>query len=386
MLDISKIVKFIRSKFPNTEFIPLHSPIFLGNEKQYLNETIDSTFVSSVGEFVNRFENELSRFLKADYAVATSNGTSALHTALLVCDVEKDDEVLTQAITFVATANAINYIAAKPVFIDVDIDTFSMSPSALSSFLEKNAAKKQNGYTYNRNTGRKISACVPMHTFGLASRIEEIKEVCDHWNISLIEDAAESLGTYYEGKHTGTFGKVGVFSFNGNKIITCGGGGAVVTSDPEIAQKAKHLTTQAKLPHAWRFYHDELGYNYRMPNLNAALAFAQLEQLPDFLTKKRKLAHSYQAFFEGMGVSIAKEMIDTKSNYWLNALILDNRSALEEFLLETNRQKVMTRPIWDLMSTLPMYQNCENDGLKNSRWLVDRVVNIPSSVTNFSDE
>ncbi len=386
MLNINKIIEFIRSKFPHTEFIPLHSPIFVGNEKQYLNETIDSTFVSSVGEFVNRFENEFSRFLKMDYAVATSNGTSALHTALLVCDVEKDDEVLTQAMTFVATANTINYISAKPVFIDVDIDTFSMSPSALRSFLEKNAERKQNGYTYNRNTGRKISACIPMHTFGLASRIEEIKEVCEDWNISLIEDAAESLGTYYQGKHTGTFGKVGVFSFNGNKIITCGGGGALVTSNPEIAQKAKHLTTQAKVPHPWRFYHDELGYNYRMPNLNAALACAQLEQLPNFLTKKRQLAHSYQAFFESIGVSIAKEMIDTKSNYWLNALILDNRSALEEFLLETNRQKVMTRPIWDLMNTLPMYEKCESDGLKNSRWLVDRVVNIPSSVTNYWHE
>lgn len=386
MLNITKIIEFIRSKFPQTEFVPLHSPIFTGNEKQYLNETIDSTFVSSVGEFVNRFENELSNFLKVNYVVATSNGTSALHTALLVCDVKKDDEVLTQAMTFVATANAINYVAAKPVFIDVDIDTFGMSPSALSSFLEKNAEKKQNGYTYNRDTGRKISACIPMHTFGLASRIEQIKEICDVWNISLIEDAAESLGTYYQGKHTGTFGKVGVFSFNGNKVITCGGGGAVVTGNPEIAQKAKHLTTQAKVPHPWRFYHDEIGYNYRMPNLNAALACAQLEQLPNFLTKKRQLAHSYQAFFESIGVSIAKEMIDTTSNYWLNALILDNRSALEEFLLETNRQKVMTRPIWDLMNTLPMYQNCESDGLKNSRWLVDRVVNIPSSVTNFADE
>jgi aminotransferase in exopolysaccharide biosynthesis len=380
MERIDKIIEFIRSRFPNRDFIPLHSPYFGGNEKKYVNETIDSTFVSSVGEFVNLFERKLAEFTSSKYAIAIVNGTSALHTALLLFNVSNKDEILSQAITFIATANAISYVGATPIFIDVDMDTMGMSPTALNSFLERNAEKKADGFTYNKNTGRKISACIPMHTFGLPLRIDEIKDICLSWNISLIEDAAESIGSYYLGKHTGSFGKIGVFSFNGNKTITCGGGGALITDDEEIAKKAKHITTQAKVPHPWRFTHDQTAYNYRMPNLNAALACAQLEQLPKFLENKRELASQYEIFFKSLEIPFAKEINYAQSNYWLNAIILKDKQELEAFLIKTNHEKVMTRPMWDLMNTLPMFRNCEHDELMNSHWLQDRVVNIPSSV------
>lgn len=380
LIETEKIIQFIKSKFPNKEFIPLHSPHFGGNERKYINETIDSTFVSSVGEFVNLFERKLVEFTSCKYAIATVNGTSALHIALLLCNVTNNDEVISQAITFIATANAISYVGATPIFIDSDIDTMGMSPKALNLFLNKNAEKKADGFTYNKNTGRKISACIPMHTFGLPLRIDEITDICLKWNISLVEDAAESIGSYYNGRHTGTFGKIGVFSFNGNKTITCGGGGAIITDDKDLAIKAKHITTQAKVPHPWRFTHDQIAYNYRMPNLNAALACAQLEQLPKFLQNKRELSSQYETFFKSLGIPFAKEINNAKSNYWLNAIILSDRTELDNFLLQTNREKVMTRPMWDLMNTLPMFGNCQHDDLINSRWLQDRVVNIPSSV------
>ncbi len=380
MLDIDKIIQFIRYKFPNQDFIPLHSPHFGGNEKKYVNEVIDSTFVSSVGEFVKLFEVRIEEFTGSKHAIAMVNGTSALHIALILAGVSTGNEVLSQALTFIATANAIHYVGAKPVFIDVDMDTMGMSPKALNLFLQNNAVKRADGFTYNNKTGKKISACVPMHTFGLPLRIDEIQEICFQWNIALIEDAAESIGSYYKGKHTGTFGKVGIFSFNGNKTITCGGGGIIITDDEVLAKKAKHLTTQAKLSHPWRFTHDEIGYNYRMPNLNAALACAQLEELPGFVQNKRELALQYQDFFKSMNISCAKEIDDARANYWLNAIILKDTKEMESFLLKTNDEKVMTRPIWDLMNTLPMFSGCEHDGLANSKWLGDRVVNIPSSV------
>ena len=379
MSDISKTIDFIRKTFNTEEFIPLHAPHFGGNEKKYLNETIDSTFVSSVGAFVNLFEEKMAEYTGAKFAIACVNGTNALHMAMLVCGVERDDEVLSQSLTFIATANAISYIGAKPVFIDVDKDTMGMSPEALKRFLENHATKNEDGFTYNRTSGKRISACIPMHTFGLPLRIDEIAEICENWNIVLIEDAAESLGSYYKGKHTGVFGKIGVFSFNGNKTITCGGGGALITDDEELAIKAKHLTTQAKIPHTWKFRHDDIGYNYRMPNLNAALACAQLEQLDKILENKRELAEKYKTFFADTHYKFVNEPENSKANYWLNALILENEEERDLFLTETNENGVMTRPIWDLMSSLPMFEDCQNDGLEKSKWLEERVVNIPSS-------
>lgn len=380
MNTIDQTISFIRKTFGSeNDFIPLHAPYFGGNEKKYLNETIDSTFVSSVGAFVNLFEEKMAQYTGAKYAVACVNGTNALHIAMILCGVKQDDEVLSQSLTFIATANAISYIGAKPVFIDVDKDTMGMSPDALRNFLENNAEKKSDGFTYNKTTGRKIAACITMHTFGLPLRIDEIAAICQEWNIDLIEDAAESLGSFYEGKHTGVFGKIGVFSFNGNKTITCGGGGALITDDEELAKRAKHLTTQAKIPHPWKFRHDDIGYNYRMPNLNAALACAQLEQLDKILQNKRELAEKYQNFFAETKFTFVTEPENSKSNYWLNALILENEEERDVFLTQTNEKGVMTRPIWDLMSSLPMFENCQNDGLENSKWLEERVVNIPSS-------
>ncbi|WP_292010868.1 LegC family aminotransferase [Chryseobacterium sp.] len=379
MEKYGSLIGFIRKTFNSEDFIPLHAPYFGGNEKKYLNETIDSTFVSSVGEFVNRFEKDIAEYTGAKYGIAIVNGTNALHMAMLVSGVERNDEILSQSLTFIATANAISYIGAQPVFIDVDKDTMGMSPKALQSFLKKNAKKETDGYTYNLTTGRKISACIPMHTFGLPCRIDEIDEICKEWNIILIEDAAESLGSTYKGQQTGRFGKIGTFSFNGNKTITCGGGGALITDDETIAKRAKHLTTQAKIPHPWKFRHDEIGYNYRMPNLNAALACAQMEQLDRFIKNKRELAELYKGFFKNSEIEFVEEIVGAKANYWLNAVILGNEQERDLFLTETNNAGVMTRPIWDLMNSLPMFENCQNDGLENSIWLSERIVNLPSS-------
>jgi perosamine synthetase len=374
-------IDFVKTQFPDQDFIPLHAPHFGGNEKKYLIETIDSNFVSSVGPFVNKFEVEIAKYTEAKYAIACVNGTSALHIALIVNDVKVNDEVLSQALTFIATANAISYSNAVPVFIDVDKDTLGMSPAALRFFLEKNAEKKHDGFTYNKTTNRRIKACIPMHTFGFPLRIDEIENICKEWNISLIEDAAESLGSYYKKKHTGRFGIVGTLSFNGNKTITCGGGGALITNDEALAKRAKHLTTQAKLPHSWRFSHDEIGYNYRMPNLNAALACAQLEQLNSILANKRELANLYKTFFISVSdIEFVSEIEGAKANYWLNTILLHDKTAQETFLQTTNQKGVMTRPAWDLMNTLGMFKNCQHDGLVNSQWLADRIVNIPSSV------
>ncbi|MBC7915270.1 MAG: LegC family aminotransferase [Pyrinomonadaceae bacterium] len=372
------IVEFVKQQFPNKNFIPLHEPVFIGNEKKYVVDAIDSTFVSSVGRYVNRFEEMMVDITGAKYAVATVNGTNALHMALLLADVKEEDEVLSQALTFIATANAISYIGAKLVFIDVDKDTLGMSPKALQDFLEVHAEKRSDGFTYNKLSSRKISACVPMHTFGFPCRIDEIVTICEEWNIFLVEDAAESLGSYYQNKHTGVFGKIGVFSFNGNKTVTCGGGGALVTNDEIIAKRAKHLTTQAKVPHKWEFVHDEIGYNYRMPNLNAALACAQLEQLKLFVENKRALAEKYKALCEELGVVFVAELENAKANYWLNTLILKNLQERNAFLEYTNENGVMTRPVWELMSRLSMFKECQSDSLANSIWLADRVVNIPS--------
>lgn len=374
------IATFIKDVFPNREFIPLHEPFFAGNEKEYLLNTIDTTFVSSVGEYVNRFEAEIATYTGAKHAVACVNGTNALHIAMVVSGIKANEEVLTQALTFIATSNAISYIGAKPVYIDVDTDTLGMSPNSLKKFLDEFAIKRDDGYTYNKLTNRRIAACIPMHTFGFPLRIDEIKKLCDEWNIILIEDAAESLGSFYKNIHTGRWGEIGVFSFNGNKTITCGGGGALITDNSATAKKIKHLTTQAKVPHRWKFIHDEIGYNYRMPNLNAALACAQLEQIDFILERKRKLSEEYSLFFESINVPFVKEINDAHANYWLNAIILTDKYVQNDFLEFSNSNGIMSRPIWELMSNLSMFKDCQNDGLANSIWLSERVVNIPSSV------
>jgi len=373
------VVEFIQKTYGTSDFIPLHEPRFVGNEKKYLNECIDSTFVSSVGQFVDKFEERIASYTGAKYAIVTSNGTSALHTALLLAGVERGDEVITQPLTFVATGNAINYCDAQPVFVDVDKDTMGLSPSALKSFLKSNTSVKD-GKCINNQTGKVIKACVPMHTFGHPCRVDEIRDICDQNHIFLIEDAAESVGSLYKNQHTGTFGNVGIMSFNGNKIITAGGGGCIVTDDETLAIKAKHLTTTAKVPHKWNFYHDRVGYNYRLPNLNAALLVAQLENLDDFSARKRKLAHTYEIFFSNTPYSFVKEPKECKSNYWLNAIILKDKRQRDGFLEKTNFSGVMTRPIWTLMNKLPAFSKAQCGNLENSEWLEDRVVNIPSSV------
>jgi aminotransferase in exopolysaccharide biosynthesis len=373
-------IKFIRDTFSSKDkFIPLHEPRFVGNEKKYLLDTIDSTFVSSVGAYVDKFESMMQDISQTQKAIAVVNGTSGIQVALRLVGVKAGDEVLTQALTFVATANAIAYNGAKPVFLDVDLDTMGLSPVSIQNFLEEYGEIREEG-CYNKKSGNKIAACLPMHTFGFPVKIDELIKTCNKWKIPVVEDAAESLGSEYKGQPTGSFGKVGVFSFNGNKIVTSGGGGAIVTNNADLGIKAKYLTTTAKQPHAYEYVHDELGYNYRMPNLNAALACAQLEKLNWFLEKKGELAKSYKEFFEGTDIKFRTELPETKANYWLMCVELENRKARDLFLKETNEAKVMTRPIWELMFRLPMYQDCLKDEQINAKFLVDRIVNIPSSV------
>ena len=380
MTSYQFIIDKIRELYGEPEkFIPLHSPLFIGNEKKYLEECIDSTFVSSVGKFVNLFEDQVAEYTGSRRAVACVNGTCALHIALRLAGVKQDDEVITQPLTFIATTNAISYCGAKPLFLDVDTKTMGLSPTALGIFLSSETEMKAGG-CYNRSTGNRIKACVPMHTFGHPCRIDEIALICEKYKIELIEDAAESIGSYYKGKHTGTFGKIGVLSFNGNKIITTGGGGMLLFNDEELAQRAKHLTTQAKVAHPWNFVHDEIGYNYRMPNLNAALGVAQMENVDLYLEKKRQLAKSYEGFFHLQKISFFSEPENCISNFWLNVIIFESEEDRNQFLIESNSQGVMTRPAWRLMNKLPMFENCQKGSLANSEWLEERIVNIPSSV------
>ena len=376
----NQITDFIHQLFGTEETVPLHAPLFIGNEKKYLEECIDTTFVSSVGKFVDRFEVDMAAYTGARKAVVCVSGTNALHMAMMLVGVERDDEVLTQALTFIATCNAISYIGAHPVFIDVDIDTLGLSPKAVKDWLVKNAEVK-NGVCYNKHTGRRVKACVPMHTFGHPVKIDELVAVCEEWHIELVEDAAESIGSLYKGRHTGTFGKVGAISFNGNKTITTGGGGMLLFQDEELGKLAKHLTTQAKVPHRWAFVHDHIGYNYRMPNINAALGCAQLENIDRYVANKRETAAIYADFFKNIpDITFFTEPADCRSNYWLNVVMLKDKAAQQEFLEYTNDHGVMTRPVWELMNRLEMFKHCETDGLKNTQWLADRIVNIPSSV------
>ena len=372
-------IQFIRNKFKSEDFIPLHIPLFKGNEKKYLNECIDSTYVSSIGPFVDKFEDLMNQINKTNRTTAVVNGTAALQVGLRLVGVKENDEVITQALTFVATANAIAYNNAHPIFLDVDLDTMGLSPGAVSDFLDEFGELREDG-CYNKSTGRKISACLPMHTFGFPVHLDELIKVCKSWQIPIVEDAAESLGSEYKGKLTGSFGEVGAFSFNGNKIVTSGGGGAITSNNIEIGERAKFLTTTAKEPHPYEYVHNELGYNFRMPNLNAALACAQLEQLELYLNNKRSLALSYKKFFSDKGIKFRTETKNTKANYWLMCVELENSKERDLFLESTNSNNVMTRPIWKAMDFLPMYKHCQSDQLFNTRFLEARIVNIPSSV------
>lgn len=362
--------------------IPLHRPFFDDLEKANLVSCIDTNFVSSVGVLVEQFEEYVAGYTDTQYAIACVNGTAALHAALNVVGVRLGTQVITQALSFVATSNAIKYCGAEPIFIDVDRDTLGMSPISLLNWLENNAVRKE-GVTYNKVNGRVISACVPMHTFGLPARIDKIQQICSSYSIPLIEDAAEALGSAYNGKQLGSFGDLAIFSFNGNKIITTGGGGMIVSNDKEIAQRLKHLTTTAKQPHPYEYFHDIVGYNYRMPNINAAIGLAQMDKIDLFIEEKRKVAAAYAKHFEDNYINFVEPISGATCNNWLNAVIFQNKSQRDNFLNMTNDNHVMTRPIWHLLSDLPMYEECLRDDLLNSKWLVDRVVNLPSSVPNI---
>jgi perosamine synthetase len=374
----SHVFDFIRSVYGEGQ-IPLHAPVFSGNEKKYVLDCIDSTFVSSVGAYVNRFEQMTCDFTGSKYTVATMNGTAALHMALILADIKRDDEVITQSLTFVATANAIKYNGAFCVFLDSAKNNLGMCPKELDRFLSENCVIDKDGHCLNKITKRKIKACVPMHVFGHPVLLDEIIEICSKFNITVIEDAAESLGSYYKSRHTGTIAPIGVLSFNGNKIVTSGGGGALLIQNKELAQKAKHLTTTAKIPHPWEFMHDEIGYNYRMPNLNAALLCAQFENLDLFLKQKRAIASKYEDFFKSTDFQFVSEPNDSKSNYWLNAILAKDQFQRDEFLKHSNAQGIMTRPIWELMTSLRPFQNdVVTSEFTNAKMYHSRIVNIPS--------
>jgi perosamine synthetase len=393
------LIVFIRQLYGRpTGPIPLHAPTFTARDKELVLDAIDSTFVSSVGRYVDLFEHKLAEYTGAKRAVATVNGTSALQVALRLAGVRPGDEVITQPLTFVATANAVSHLGAVPVFVDVDKDTMGMSPEALQAWLSENVeikvevkVKAENSefqsqpqpQPFNKHTGRRIAAIVPMHSYGHPCRIQEIVQKADVWSIAVVEDAAEALGSWGGNTHCGLFGDLGVLSFNGNKTITCGGGGAILTNDEQVADRAKHLTTTAKLPHPWEYEHDEIGYNFRLPNLNAALACAQLERLPDILLEKREIAATYEAFFDSREWGrFMPEPENTQSNYWLCSITLADRSSRDTFLEQTNAAGVMTRPTWKLMSHLAMYTDCQTGPLENAQWLSDRIVNLPSGIRN----
>ena len=375
-------VEFVRDIFPGDDVIPLHAPCFSGKEREFVLETLDSTFVSSVGEYVIEFENRISSFTGAKFVVATNTGTAALHTALILAGVSTNDEVITQSLTFVATCNAVRYCGADPVFVDVDRDTLGLSPDNLTQFLDQYAEVRDDGKCWNRKSKRIIRACVPMHNLGHPARVRAIKGICDKYNIVVIEDAAESLGSTSQGAHTGLIGRAGVLSFNGNKIITTGGGGALITNDEELAVRTKHRTTTAKQPHPWLFLHDEVGFNYRLPNLNAALGCAQIEKLPEYVEKKRLRAARYKNWMATRDVEFVIEPDGACSNYWLNAILLDSREARDNFLQYTNENGVITRPMWTPMHTLPMYEGCLKGSVARSEDIEARLVCLPSSVSN----
>ncbi|MEE4016077.1 LegC family aminotransferase [Roseibium sp. FZY0029] len=361
------------------DFVPLHEPRFSGNEWVYVKECLNTGWVSSVGSYVDLFEEKVAEAFGVKKAICMVNGTAALHIALLMAGVAENDEVIVPALTFVASANAITYCRAIPHFVDSELATLGLDPDALDSWLDEVAEFRENE-TFNRRTGRRIAAIVPMHTFGHPVRMSRLLEVAAKWSIPVVEDAAESIGSRLNGNLLGGLGLVGATSFNGNKTITTGGGGALLTNDIDLANKAKHIATTAKKPHKWRFYHDRLGFNYRLPNINAALGCAQLEQVSEVIAAKRHLALAYEAAFKDIeGLRFVVEPEHSQSNYWLNAVILDDPSARDPFLEVTNEQGFGTRPCWMLMNELPMYRNCPSSPLSISQSISSRLVNIPSS-------
>ncbi|EQB4818115.1 TPA: LegC family aminotransferase [Citrobacter amalonaticus] len=379
-MTIPSVVEFIRDTYQTNDVIPLHAPTFAGNEKKYVLDTLTSTYVSSVGQYVDAFEDKIARFTGAAGAVATVNGTAALSTALYLAGVKPRDLVITQALTFVATCNALHHLGAEPVFIDISPTSLGLCPCALDNWLTENA-ERVDEHSVHRKTRQVIRAAVPMHTFGHPVEIDELLAVCQKWRIPLIEDAAESLGSFYKGVHTGTFGKYGALSFNGNKIITTGGGGMLLCQSATDGVRAKHITTTAKTPHPWAFSHDEPGFNHRMPNLNAALGCAQMEVLATFLQQKRTLALRYAAFFAGTAFQFINEPAYARSNYWLNAVVCENNAAQEAFVAEMNRANVRVRPAWKLMHRLPMFSHALRDDLTHAITIEERLVNLPSSAS-----
>lgn len=377
-----QIVDAFKQVLPEDKaFIPLHEPAFKGREWDYVKECLDTGWVSSVGQYVDRFERDLAQYTGSPYAIAVVNGTAALHISLLIAGVQAEDEVIIPSLTFVATANAVSYIGAIPHFVDVAKETMGIDPFKLEDYLKDIVRVQGDGQAYNRITGRRIAAVVPMHTFGHSVELDYLAAVCERYSLTIVEDAAESLGSFYKGRHTGTYGKLAALSFNGNKIITTGGGGAILTADETIARRVKHITTTAKRPHRWAFYHDQIGYNYRLPNINAALGCAQLEQLPDILHKKRELALRYEAVFSQVeGVTWFKEREDCSSNYWLNALLLEKPDEqLRDSILDfTNDNGFMTRPIWTPMHRMSIYDHCPRMELSVTEELEFRVINVPS--------
>ena len=377
-MKATSIVEFVRDTYKTDEFIPLHAPAFNGNEKNYLMETIESTFVSSVGKFVDDFERKIEAYTGSTKAIATVNGTAALHSALYIADVQRGDLVITQALTFVATCNALYHMGAEPIFVDVSPVSLGLCPKAVDAFLSEHAEVTKNGCVH-KSTRRRIKAVVPMHTFGHPVELDELVSVCLKWNLVLVEDAAESLGSFYKGKHTGTIGDVSAVSFNGNKIITTGGGGMVLCKTEELGARTKHVTTTAKVPHPYEFFHDEPGFNYRMPNLNAALGCAQMEVIEQYLKQKRQLAKCYEDLFSGTDFQFVTEPDYAQSNYWLNAIICPDRKSREEILKGTNSEGVMTRPIWQLMHRLPMFENSICGDLAYSEFIEAHLINLPST-------
>ena len=377
------LAKFIQDKYRTNSFIPLHEPRFIGKEKEFVSQTIDSTFVSSVGQYVNQFEEDIAKYTGSKRAIAVVNGTSALHLSMLMAGVKPGDYVITQALTFVATCNAIHYCQAEPILIDVDKETLGLSPIALEAWLEENAFVDTDQVCKLKNSKRAIKACIPMHTFGHPVEIDTLAKICNVWKLSMIEDAAESLGSLFKDTHTGTFGLMGTLSFNGNKIITTGGGGAILCNE-ELYLKGKHLSTTAKKPNDIHFVHDEVGFNYRLPNINAALGCAQLESINLFVTQKRQLAEEYAQLLKNSNLEFFKEPKNCRSNYWLNTIICHDESQRNELLNYMNSREIMTRPVWTPMNKLPMFKSSISDSLQNTLWLEERIVNIPSSPPPYS--
>lgn len=375
---VGNLLEFIRDIYKTNESISLHEPIFSGKDLSYVTEAIKSTYVSSVGKFVDEFEKDIERFTASPGAVSTVNGTAALHTSMYAAGVRSGEVVITQALTFVATCNAIHHMGAEPLFIDVSKSTMGLCPNALNSFLEDKAFLDSDG-AFLKASKKRIKAVIPMHTYGHPVELDEIVAICKKWKLVLIEDAAESFGSFYKGKHTGTIGEFGAISFNGNKIITTGGGGAVLCSSQESKKIIKHLTTTAKVPHSFEFYHDVPGFNYRMPNLNAALGVAQLESLNSYLTRKRKLAMHYKAFFKDSEYSFFDEPKNTKSNFWLNTIICSDIDSRNNLLEKANSSGIMMRPVWTPMHKLPAFKNAPRGDLSNTMWFASRLVNLPSS-------